>query len=580
MPAWARRVPAAQAGREQHGRADAFALAILVAGALALRWIAWQRTAVLFDDGPRFLAIARALDAGWWSAALRDSFHPLYPALVALVHRVLGLGDAAASWEAAAAGVSAVGGSAAVAFAFLFLRDAFGRGPAWAGALLLAVHARAVEYASDVQSDGLYLGLFAAGLWAGYRAWRTGSVRFAAAAGLASGLAYLTRPEGVGLVLVVAGLGVASIATGRWTWRAGAAWLAALGVAAALCMAPYVVALHELTGAWTLTYKKSMTALVASQKTPTPGAPRVPRARPPAPVAPAPPAAPSPPAEAAPAPPPPQPPPWLDALGLSAPVVASTDELASEHLAQDGLRVALAPSPGARALEALRMLARHGRSALGYGVFALAAIGLFAARGRPGPRAAFSAATIALYAGVLFALAVSAGYLSRRHALPPLLPSFGYAGVGALAFGALLARFARAPQRAALAGALVVAAFAAGEAARQIAPKRLDELAGRQAAEWLRDHAPAPGRLAASRQRLGYYAEMPFVPLAGIADDALDRYLSRAGARYVLLEEPGQLAALERAEGGAVRVLHEVEVAGERAWVLEREVAAPSGAGP
>jgi len=545
------------------------AFAALFAAAAVLRWLVWTRTAVVFDDGPRFLAIARAMDAGWWSAALRDSFHPLYPALTALTHRLLGAADTAAAWESAGALVSVLGGAAAVGFVFLFLRDAFGRGPAWGGALLLAAHGRAVEYASDVQSDGLYLGLFAAGLWAGWRAWRTGSACLAAVAGAASGLAYLTRPEGVGLALVLAGLGVASMVRRRWPVRAGARWLAALALATGACMAPYVVALHQLTGEWTLTHKKSMATLVGAQAAATPGAPaRSPRR---APRAAGPPAS-GPQAAAA-----PEAPPWLDALGLSAPVAVASEDMAPEYLEQDGLRVALAPSAPARAFEALRMLVRHSRSSLGYGVVALVALGLLACRGRPGPRGAYVLASVGLYVGVLYALTASAGYVSRRHALPPLLPLFGYAGVGALAAGAWLARAARAPQRSALAGALVLAGFAAGELAGALPPKRLDELAGRRAAEWLRDHAPARGRLAAARQRLGYYAEMPYVPLAGVADDALDRYLSRAGARYVLVEEPGQLEALRRAEGDAVRVLHHVEVAGEQAWVLERREAADAG---
>jgi hypothetical protein len=552
--------PAPGAGRQGRGR-EAVALAALVGAAALLRWSAWQRTAVLFDDGPRFLAIARAIDAGWWSAALRDSFHPLYPALTAGLHRVLGL-DEAASWEAAGAAISVAAGAAAVGFLFLFLREAFGRGPAWAGAILLAVHDRAIEYASDVQSDGLYLACFAAGLWAGWRAWRTGRPAWAAAAGLASGLAYLTRPEGLGLVLVLGGLGLVSIVRGRWSLGAGAAWHGALGAAALLCVAPYVWALHELTGAWTLTHKKSVAALVKAEAVATPGAPAAPT------PSTAPPAA----AAGTPgqAPPPPPPPPWLDALGLEAPPAVAPEEMTAEYLAQDGLRVALAESRGARAWEALRMLARHTRSALRYGVLALVVAGLWASRGRPGPRAVYALAVLALYLAVLYALTVSAGYVSRRHGLPPLLPLFGWAGLGVLAAGAWAARAVRAPGRSPLAAALVLAAFAAGDLAGQWTPKRAAELPARRAAEWLREHAPAPGRVAASRQRLGYYAELPFVPLTGVADEALGRYLSRVDARYVLVEDPEQLAALRRSEGDAMRVLHEVEAAGGRAWVVER----------
>jgi hypothetical protein len=561
-------VPAPGAGRERRREVPlAVALAVLVAAAALLRALAWWRTAVLFDDGPRFLAIAHAMADGWWDAALRDSFHPLYPALTALAHRLLGAGESAAAWETAGALVSVAGGAAAVGFLFLFLRDAFGPGPAWCGALLLAVHGRAIEYASDVQSDGLYLGLFAAGLWAGWRAWRGGSPALAAVAGAASGLAYLTRPEGLGLAVVLGGLGVASVACGRWRLRAGAAWIAALALATAVWVGPYVWALHRQTGEWTLTHKKPIAALVGAAAVATPGAPTPP------------PDAGAPAARGGAAPVPREvspPPPWLDALGLAAPAPIAAEEMAPEYLAQDGLRVALAPSPGARAFEALRMLVRHGIGALRYGVLALAVVGLWACRGRPGPRGVYLLATIALYVAALFALTASSGYVSRRHALPPLLPLFGLAGVGALAVGARLATAVGQPRWSALAGGLVAIAFAAGELAGQVAPKRLDELAGRRAAEWLRDHAPARGRLAASRQRLGYYAEMPYVPLTGVADHALSRYLSRTGTRYVVVEEPGQLEALRRAEGDAVRVLHHVEVAGERAWVLERRP--PAGA--
>jgi 4-amino-4-deoxy-L-arabinose transferase-like glycosyltransferase len=569
-------VTASEADSGVPSRKELAALAALVAAAGALRWVAWVRTSAIFDDGPRFLAIARALDAGAWSLALRDAFHPLYPLATVGVHRALSLADSAPGWETAGALVSVVASAAAVAFLFLFVRDAFGRAPAWAAAVLLAVHARAIEYGSDVQSDGLYMGLLAAGIWAGWRAWRERSWLAAAGAGLASGLAYLTRPEGLGLVLVVGGLGAFAVVSRRWSWREGARWQAALGAAALLCVAPYALALHELTGVWTLTHKKSVAGILRGDVAPTPGAP-VP-ADPLATAAPASPRAAGATgletSEPAPAPPPP---PWLHALDLSAPVTVDAGWLDPGYLEQDGLRVALADSRPERAIEALRMLVRHARSSLRYGVVALVAFGLWAAWGRPGARGCYVGALALLYLVVLYGLTFSSGYVSRRHALPPLLPLFGYAGLGGLAVGAALARWRGAPGRAGLAGALVIAVFAAGELSAQRAPNRLDELAMRRAAEWLRDHAPAPGPVAAPRQRFGYYAGLPYVPLGGVADDSLARYLSGAHARYALLDDADQLAALRRADEGAdeaaegigVRLLHQVEVAGVQAFVVD-----------
>lgn len=549
--------PAARRG----GWGDAPALAGLLACAAVLRWVVWQRTVAIFDDGPRFLAIARAIDAGEWSAALRDSFHPLYPALTAALHRLLGGSSDAASWEAAGAGVSVIGGAAAVGFLFLFLRDAFGRVPAWCGAIVLAVHARAVEYASDVQSDGLYLGLFLAGVWLGWRAWQGRSAAAAAGAGLAAGLAYASRPEGLGLVLVLGGLGVFEIVRRRWPAGAGIGWLAALGAGALLCVAPYVVAVHGATGEWALTRKKPVGTLVRAAPVPTPGAP----AEAPTPAPGAPPFEP-PTTDTAPAPSPPLPP-WTAPLGSTTPSGVAPDALSAEHLGQDGLRVALATRPGTRAWEALRMLGRHARSALGYGALALLLAGWIAARGRPGSRAGFLAWLVGLFGVVLFAQTFASGYVSRRHALPPLVTLFGWVGLGACFLGAGLARLARQPARAGVVAVLLLVVVAEG--ARSWPEKRADAHAERAAAEWLRDHA-APGLLAAPRQRLGYYAEMPYVSLSGIADDALGRYLSDAGARYVLLDDRDRVEALLRTEGGTVRLLHHLEASGREAWLLER----------
>jgi hypothetical protein len=512
-----------------------WALVALIATAALLRWLAWERTAAIFNDGPRFLAIAQAIGAGDWSSALRDSFHPLYPAAVAGVAWLL----PASEWESAGAIVSVVGGAAAVGFAFAFLRDAFGAMPAWIGASLLAVHSRAIEYASDVQSDGLYLGLFAAGLWLAWRAWSRASAGWAAAAGAASGLAYLARPEGLGLAALLGALGAIEGIRGRWPARATARWLCALCAGAILTAAPYVLALQWATGDWALTHKKPAGTLAPASGAPAAG------------------------------------PAWAGRMGPST-ALGIDPAWVDAALDDDGQRVRRAATPVLRVAEALRMLARTARSSLRYGVLALVALGLVhVARSRGGvaaPRPGrFIAVLVGAYAVLLFALTVSEGYVSRRHALPPLLPLFGYAGLGAVAAGAWLARAAgRTDARAAgLAAALVLALVGGGELATRLEPKRADQRAARSAAEWLQANAPGPGRIAAERQRIGYYAGMPYVPLGGVAAEALGAYLAHAGARYVVLDDPERIGALLRSEEVAVRALHHQTVSGRDAWVFE-----------
>ena len=63
-------------------------------------------------------------------------------------------------------------------------------------------------------------------------------------------------------------------------------------------------------------------------------------------------------------------------------------------------------------------------------VLLLVLAGLWHLRGRPTRRAIFIGAFSALYALVLYGLALNVGYLSRRHILPPAIPLLGYAAIG------------------------------------------------------------------------------------------------------------------------------------------------------
>jgi hypothetical protein len=153
-------------------------------------------------------------------------------------------------------------------------------------------------------------------------------------------------------------------------------------------------------------------------------------------------------------------------------------------------------------------------------------------------------------------------------------------GLGAIALGTWIARGAERGgirglrQTSPLAIAACVAALVGiGELATQLEPRRAEERAVRAAAEWLREHGE-PGPLATTRLRLGYYAGMPYVPLIVVDDPSLasevDRYLEETGTRYVLLDDPEQVAALRRIEGLHLRPLHSEREGGREAWIFER----------
>jgi hypothetical protein len=502
-----------------------------------LRTIRWEQNAVLFNDGPLFIDLARALQAGDLRLALSHPYHPLYAALVALLEPVAG------SFERAGAALSIAGSSAAVLALWALLRPGFGAGPAWIGAFLLAVHPRAVEYGGDVQSDGIYLAFFLGSLACLWRALERASLPAAAATGALAGLAYLTRPEGVGLVLV--GLALVALRGVRREWSPSRATQigVALGLGLAFVSAPYLLALRAQSGEWRVSQKKSLGHLAGLEEYRGPLVPGVVR-----------------PGEAAPAAPQARalPPAWLEP--------------------------SLGERPGARPRPPATVLARLGHELGGFLenvsstlrrlalLFVL--VGLWAARGRPGPRGSFVLAVVGGYALLLLAHQWNVGYLSRRHLLPPLVVTFGYAGLGVEATARLAAAaLARAGLQLsnAAAGAALLAIVALANGSKAVRPERADALAERRAAEWVRERDAAPGFVAAPRRRVAYYAGARWVALPSALEPATFEEMRRIGVRYVILDDAkrGRYPGLAEAEAGQLRFLHRAEAAGRSASVWE-----------
>jgi 4-amino-4-deoxy-L-arabinose transferase-like glycosyltransferase len=517
-------------------------LPCLLLAAFAVRGIAWLRTTVLFDDGPLFLYMAEAISVGDWSAVLRHPYHPLYSGLTAALAPLLG-GD----FEQAGALVSVLSGTAAVGALFVFLRDAFDADTAFLGALLLAFHPFAVEFSSDVQSDGLYLALLLAGICLVWRAIEGESPRLAASAGFASALAYLVRPEGLGVTVIGGAAGVLLCMRGRWRLPQAAVWLAALALGTALAAGPYVVALRQETGVWSLTQKKSLGALLSWSADRSA-------------------------AEAANA--------RAAATTVALPVQKSLT-LASRMSTWRELPV------GDRLMPAYSELWKAAVSGIRVELIALCVLGIVRVRGAPGRRGWFIASFVGLYGLLLYALAMNAGYVSRRHALPPLVPLLGYAGLGAALVGEVLVKgFARLRGRPGDVRAVTAIATASLVIAcmwlpRDLRSRRDERLAERLAAEWLREQDPSVVAVGAGRLRVAYYADAQFVPIPPLGSEGASApllgYLQELGARYVIVDEAvaARHAGLLEARAGGMRLVHREQARGYSAAVFQVPAAEP-----
>jgi len=535
------------------GPRDAVGLALLVALALGVRALRWHGTSLMFNDGPAFLTLAQAVAAGDWTGVVSHPYHPLYPAVVAVVHFLV------PSWEGAAAAVSIACGGVSVGLLWALLRRAFGRDAAWLGALFLAVQPRAIEQSSDVQSDGLYLALFLAGALALWLALERRRAALAAWTGVLAGLAYLTRPEGIGIVLA-GGLLLALEAVRRRMPPGRAVALAlVMGAALLLVMAPYLVALRTVGGSWSLTQKKSVGRLLLLEAGPAPESLAA--------------------VEAA-----------RDAAG-AAPGTAAARPRQPPPAGAAGPGPPGAEAPPAWALE----LRRAGRAVSGlWDAIAKAArpwflvllvAGAWLRRGWPGPGGRFVLAFLAVYLPVLLAQSFQYGYVSGRHVMPLLALCFGYLAPAVRTLAGLARRAAARAgrpglsERAAVAGVLaLVVAVALGQALK---PERPRARAARAAADWLAAQPAAPGAVAAGKGRLAWYAGRPHVPFYGQPrGEAFLASLRSGGARYLIARgaDLDEFPELREGEGRPLRLLHVASWGGEEARVYELAEAEPTRA--
>lgn len=547
-------------------RGDGRAVAALFGLALLVRGVAALRIEAIFNDGPVFLEIAEQMARGDFATALRHQYHPLYPLLVA-AGRCLQL-----DLEFAARAVSIVSGSVAVVALYFFLRRAFDRETAWIGGVLLALHPYAAEFSADVQSEGLYMALFLAAVAALWRSLEERALPVAFSAGALAGLAYLVRPEGLGLVAVGVVVAAHRVAARRWSLGEGARVALAIGFGALLLAGPYVVHLHALTGEWQLTQKKSLRDLTTPAEQAAPLPPGIPnRER----------FGPRPGARAT----------GTRGTGMqetrretggrrvaewvsewdAAPHAASVAPVARLDRAfarAVPARMALEP----RELEAGANLLLVASGSLHVLFVLLLGIGLFLSRGRPGDRGTFLAVLVAVYAVALYALTLNVGYLSRRHVLVPLLPLFGYAALAVPGIGrALLRLFRRPPDAHGLRAAVLSLAFVAAiTLPKTWSPQREESLATRRAAEWLAGRPDLVGPVAAGKSRDAYYARQAYIDLARGGPNVEPALLRRAGARFLIVDDE-QLARLPglRDAQPRFRELYRVEAAGRIAWVYE-----------
>ena len=260
-------------------RAHSLSLCWIFLLAVALRALAWLRIDPVAFDSAVYFEMADLIGAGRWPEALAYPYPPMYPLLVAAVQ---GIGVGA---ESAGLFITLVADLLVLFPLVALTRVAAGGAAAWGAAFLWAIHPLAIRLGVQALTDAPTALLVATALWAGLRGldeWRPGWV---VGAGVAGGLAYLLRPEGIEPALALAALSIRRDETAggrgeevpspllvRHAHRSApgkralrkVAWVVAPLAGWALVASPYVAYISLEAGSLTLSKKKSVTGFLPS----------------------------------------------------------------------------------------------------------------------------------------------------------------------------------------------------------------------------------------------------------------------------------------------------------------------------
>ncbi|MCA9100178.1 MAG: glycosyltransferase family 39 protein [Planctomycetales bacterium] len=242
-------------------------LAALVLAAI-LEAVLIVRSPVISRDGVTFIRFARMLPSGVSAALHQQDQHPGYPAMILAARQLLPADaddNATEQWILAARLTTAICGVLVVAVVWGITRQLFADPAADIAAIVAATLPILRQNSADALSDTPHLLLWLTACLLSCLALRQWRLGWFAAAGLASGLAYWVRPEGLSVAIVLC------LVTPLAAWRTGGASFLRMATCAATAA---VVALATIAP-YSLLSSKLLTSKQAPMARPEPVLPYV-----------------------------------------------------------------------------------------------------------------------------------------------------------------------------------------------------------------------------------------------------------------------------------------------------------------
>ncbi|MCK5146680.1 glycosyltransferase family 39 protein [bacterium] len=210
------------------------------------------RFAAAFDE-VNYLKLAASMVEHGPAAAFHAFWTPFLPWMTAIFSSVIGNIELAGRW------VSMLSGILLIPVIYQYALPGYGRTASIWAIILLAFAPGLAYLQTGVLTEGLYTFLTTLGIIKGWKALKDEDWKKTACIGVIFGMAYLTRPEGIGLIMVYAGL-IALLLFARWLKEHSFdRTLAISGVSAVVAFlviaAPYLIFLKVHSGHWTISGK-------------------------------------------------------------------------------------------------------------------------------------------------------------------------------------------------------------------------------------------------------------------------------------------------------------------------------------
>ncbi len=213
---------------------------------------------VVHNDSTEYVRHAREILNGSWTGGIASPVFPAFISFAALFTK---------NFELAGIWVSVIFGALLVLPVFCLGRAIFNEKIGILSALLAAVHPFLYVHSGSILTESTYYFLLTTSVYVGWEAFRKGRIRNIFLFSLFSALAYLVRPEGIGLVFIFTFwvlLIQPPVPKRSFTKRVGMVFLAVFCFLA--LTSPYLIQLKKETGTWGISKKASLTIKAFSEE--------------------------------------------------------------------------------------------------------------------------------------------------------------------------------------------------------------------------------------------------------------------------------------------------------------------------